>query len=54
MTSPYERHIRLSGAHNVRDLGGYATATGGTTRWRSFLRADALHDLTAEDVEELT
>ena len=53
MTSPYERHIRLTGAHNVRDLGGYATVTGGTTRWRSFLRADALHDLTAEDVEAL-
>lgn len=53
MSSFYERHIRLSGAHNVRDLGGYETAAGGMTRWRSFLRADALHDLTAEDVEAL-
>ena len=53
MTSSYERHIRLNGAHNVRDLGGYATASGGTTRWRSFLRADALHELSAEDIETL-
>lgn len=53
MTPAYERHIRLTGAHNVRDLGGYATATGGTTRWRAFLRADALHELSAADVEIL-
>lgn len=52
MTS-YERHIRLQGAHNVRDLGGYATADGGTTRWRSFLRADALHALTRNDIQIL-
>ena len=53
MTSPYERHIRLNGAFNVRDLGGYATAHGGTTRWRSVLRADALHGLSPDDVEVL-
>lgn len=53
MTSSYDRHIRLTGAHNVRDLGGYATATGDTTRWRSFLRADALHQLSARDIEVL-
>lgn len=49
----YERHIRLEGAYNVRDLGGYATAGGGTTRWRSFLRADALHALTQNDIQVL-
>jgi protein-tyrosine phosphatase len=53
MTSFYERHIRLSGAHNVRDLGGYETAAGGTTRWRSFLRADALHALSPDDIDVL-
>ncbi|TKT78303.1 tyrosine-protein phosphatase [Aquamicrobium sp. LC103] len=51
--TPYERHIRLDGAHNVRDLGGYATAAGGTTRWRSFLRADALHELNSDDIQML-
>lgn len=53
MSLAYERHIRLGGAFNVRDLGGYATAGGGTTRWRSFLRADALHEISPGDVEML-
>lgn len=53
MSPPYERHIRLSGAFNVRDLGGYASTAGGTTRWRSLLRADALHQLSPEDIDTL-
>jgi len=53
MSVAYERHIRLKGAFNVRDLGGYATAAGGMTRWRSFLRADALHQLSADDIDLL-
>lgn len=53
MSFPYERHIRLTGAFNVRDLGGYATATGRTTRWHSFLRADALHELSPDDIDML-
>jgi protein-tyrosine phosphatase len=48
-----ERHIRLDAAYNVRDLGGYRTVNGLTTRWRSLLRADALHELTARDVDTL-
>lgn len=52
MTS-HERHIRLDGAHNVRDLGGYATASGGMVPWRTFLRADALHELSPADIEAL-
>jgi protein-tyrosine phosphatase len=47
------RQIALEGAHNVRDLGGYATLAGAQTRWRSVLRGDALHRLTAADVERL-
>ncbi len=39
------RHLPLGGTYNVRDLGGYATADGGMTRWRRVLRADALHRL---------
>ncbi len=44
----YDRWINVSGAVNVRDLGGYA-AEAGSTRWRSFFRADNLHRLTEDD-----
>lgn len=47
------RHIPLAGAHNLRDLGGYPTARGGTTAWRRLLRSDGLHALTEPDVERL-
>ena len=53
MSGTFERHIRLQGAFNVRDLGGYALADGGTTRWRSVLRADGLQGLTDTDVAML-
>ena len=39
------RWLDVPGAYNVRDLGGYRTADGRTTRWRAFLRADSLHNL---------
>ena len=39
------RHLDVEGAYNVRELGGYRTADGRTTRWRTFLRADSLHQL---------
>ena len=39
------RHLDLEGAYNVRELGGYRTADGRSTRWRTFLRADSLHRL---------
>ena len=54
MTDQNQRHIRVAGAFNLRDLGGYAIAGGGRTRWRSFLRSDGLHDLTPADIEILT
>lgn len=46
--TPDRRHIALPGAHNIRDLGGYATARGTRTPWRRFLRADSPHGLDAE------
>jgi protein-tyrosine phosphatase len=46
------RHLPLTGAHNVRDLGGYATPAG-ETRWGAFFRADSLHQLTEADVQAL-
>jgi protein-tyrosine phosphatase len=50
MTTTFERRIALAGASNIRDLGGYRTADGESTRWRRVFRADALQDLTSEDV----
>ena len=48
MTKPTRptRVLDVEGAYNVRDLGGYRTADGKTTRWGAFLRADGLHNLT--------
>ena len=44
-----KRHLDLEGADNVRDLGGYRTQDGRSTRWQRFLRADSLHRLTPTD-----
>jgi protein-tyrosine phosphatase len=41
----HDRWIRLPGTTNLRDLGGYPTTDGGTVRWRTLLRSDALHRL---------
>ena len=45
------RHLSLQGASNFRDLGGYPTAAGRTTRWRHIFRSNHLGQLTAADVE---
>ncbi|MBA3653047.1 MAG: tyrosine-protein phosphatase [Actinobacteria bacterium] len=49
--SERERLIRLEGALNFRDLGGYPAADGRTVRWGLVFRSDALHELTASDLE---
>jgi protein-tyrosine phosphatase len=48
-----ERLLALVGAYNFRDLGGYPTADGRFTRWGRLFRSDALHELTAEDLQVL-
>lgn len=45
------RLIRLTAVHNFRDLGGYPTVDGRTTRWRTLFRADGLHRLGGADLE---
>ena len=45
------RLIALGAVHNFRDLGGYPTLDGRTTRWRRLFRADALYRLTSADIE---
>ena len=39
------RHLDLPGVMNLRDLGGYPVAGGGSIRWRTLLRSDALNRL---------
>jgi protein-tyrosine phosphatase len=41
-----QRVLQVEGAYNVRDLGGYKTKDGRTTRWGVLFRADGLHRLT--------
>jgi protein-tyrosine phosphatase len=48
------RNIRLDGAQNMRDIGGYMTQTGQVTRFGRVLRSDALHALTRADQDVLT
>lgn len=48
-----ERLLRLDGARNFRDLGGYPTADGGTTRWGMVFRSDAPHRLSPADLAVL-
>ncbi len=52
MAAP-SRLLPLIGADNFRDLGGYATVGGAVTRWGRLFRSDALHQLTAVDLEVL-
>src|ERR671928_70919 len=40
-----ERHLRLEGTRNLRDVGGYPTRQGGRTRWRTLFRSDCLDRL---------
>ncbi|MEP6660685.1 MAG: tyrosine-protein phosphatase [Acidimicrobiales bacterium] len=46
-----DRKIPLEAVHNFRDLGGYRTADGRTTRWRTLYRADGLYRLTPTDID---
>jgi protein-tyrosine phosphatase len=47
------RLLPLDGAHNARDLGGYAAADGRRVRWGVAYRSDALGSLSDEDVSYL-
>src|SRR5215212_887954 len=47
MSSPQPvRRLHWDACYNVRDLGGYATAEGGSTCWGAFVRTDNLSRLT--------
>jgi protein-tyrosine phosphatase len=48
------RRIELAGAFNFRDVGGYPVAGGGSVRWRTLFRSDALHRLDPAGVAAVT
>jgi protein-tyrosine phosphatase len=52
MIEVQNRWVPLTGATNVRDLGGYDVGTT-STRWQSLYRADNLHRLTDDDQQLL-
>ncbi|GCE29315.1 hypothetical protein KDA_47990 [Dictyobacter alpinus] len=43
----YQRRLTWEGCYNARDIGGYATLDGHTTRWKTVLRADSPNELTS-------
>jgi protein-tyrosine phosphatase len=49
-TEQRARRIALGAVVNFRDLGGYPTARGGSTRWGQVFRSDGLHKLADADV----
>ena len=48
-----ERHIKLEGQPNFRDLGGYQTTDGRTVKWGLIYRSGQLNQLTDEDLSIL-
>ena len=48
-----DRKLRFTGAFNFRDLGGYRGRAGQTVRWRTLYRADALHRLPDDELDQL-
>lgn len=53
-SSSPSRSLRLAGAPNFRDLGGYQGHEGRPVRWRRLLRSDHLGGLTPADLKALT
>ena len=49
MSDSPARHLKLAGASNFRDLGGYPTNDGRTVRWRQIFRSNHLGHLTSDD-----
>jgi protein-tyrosine phosphatase len=47
------RHLRIPGTRNLRDVGGYPAANGRRTRWRTLYRTDSLDRLPAESQSAL-
>ena len=50
---PYQRHLKLSGCMNFRELGGYKTIDGKQTKWQTLFRSDSLHQLPESSQKQL-
>lgn len=53
MDNKYQRHKKLSGQVNSRDLGGYKTVDGRTIRWGQVFRSGRLPKLSDDDVDHV-
>jgi protein-tyrosine phosphatase len=53
MSEDPSRHLKLAGASNFRDLGGYPGRGGRKVRWRQIFRSNHLGHVTAADIEVL-
>lgn len=49
MIMKHIKHLKLEGAYNIRDLGGYALANKHMSKWNTLYRGDNLHSLTKGD-----
>ena len=54
MSTDPDRSLKLAGASNFRDLGGYTGADARPVRWRRLFRSDHLAALTPQDAEVFT
>jgi protein-tyrosine phosphatase len=52
-TGENERHLRVRGTRNLRDVGGYPAGEGRQTRWRTLYRSDSLDRLPERSQREL-
>lgn len=48
-----QRMVKLKGALNFRDIGGYATANGKHVKWGKIYRSAEINNLTAADLDTL-
>jgi protein-tyrosine phosphatase len=48
-SADWPRRLPIAGAHNLRDLGGYATADGRQVKWQTLYRSGAIYRLSADD-----
>src|SRR3954470_4487256 len=48
-----QRHLRIPGTRNLRDVGGYPAGQGRRIRWRTLYRIDALDRLPPQSQEQL-
>lgn len=50
---PFQRHLKLAGCLNLRELGGYETTDGQQINWRILFRSDSLHRLPLSSQQQL-